>query len=250
MLGRRRMSWIMQPEEAGELVLPPASEGNLARMLKNPQLARTSPVGIVARTAEVLSLNVMLQEAQIERREVVVFLVGPEGRFLGAMPIEAAERAVGREKLGKLPVHQPVGFSQEVLDQLDLLMAVPREERFAFWREESARCVRCYACRQGCPMCNCEGCYAEKNQPQWFPTAADGPGNLAWHVMRSFHLAGRCVGCGACQEACPSGIHLNVLGAALARSALRHFDYRAGVNPEQPPLQSAFRGDDPEAFIR
>jgi ferredoxin len=98
-------------------------------------------------------------------------------------------------------------------------------------------------------MCGCEQCFTDKNQPQWFPTAADGPGNFAWHLLRAFHLAGRCVGCGACQEACPAKIPLNLLGAAMARSALKHFGHRAGVDPKGAPLQSDFKPDDQEDFI-
>jgi L-lactate utilization protein LutB len=115
--------------------------------------------------------------------------------------------------------------------------------------EQSAKCIKCYACRGSCPMCGCEQCFTDKNQPQWFSTAADGPGNFAWHLLRAFHLAGRCVGCGACQEACPAKIPLNVLSAAMARSALKHFGHRAGIDPKGVPLQSDFKPDDQEDFI-
>ncbi len=98
-------------------------------------------------------------------------------------------------------------------------------------------------------MCNCTQCYADKNQPQWFPTAADGPGNFSWQVVRAFHLAGRCIGCGACQAACPAEIPINLLGAAMARSALKHFDHRAGLDPKATPLQSEYKQTDGESFI-
>jgi ferredoxin len=67
--------------------------------------------------------------------------------------------------------------------------------------------------------------------------------------MRAFHLAGRCVGCGACAAACPAGIPLDLLNAALARSALNHFSHRAGLDSAGSPLQADFLPADQEDFI-
>jgi ferredoxin len=89
----------------------------------------------------------------------------------------------------------------------------------------------------------------DKSTPQWFPTAPDGPGNFAWQIVRAFHLAGRCIGCGACQRACPVGIRLNLLNAAMARSAFKHFQYRSGFDPKGVPVQADFRPEDKEDFI-
>ena len=243
-LSRPRPSWITTPEAARELVTPSGS-GNLARLLKNPQLGRILPLGIVAHSSEGLSLNVLAQEAQVDPASILVFAVADDGKFLGTMDLAAASTTM----LQRLPADRTVGFSDAVFKALDGLMAKPPAERWEFWIEQSAKCIRCYACRGSCPMCGCAQCFTDKNQPQWFPTAADGPGNFAWHLLRAFHLAGRCVGCGACQEACPARIPLNLLSAAMARSALKHFGHRAGIDPKGVPLQSDFKPDDQEDFI-
>jgi coenzyme F420-reducing hydrogenase delta subunit/ferredoxin len=243
-LSRPRPSWIITPEAARELVAPGGS-GNLARLLKNPQLRRILPLGIVARSSEVVSLNVLAQEAQVDHASILVFTVEDDGKFLGTMDLAAASAMM----LQKMPADLPVGFSGGIFKALDELMAKPPAERWAFWIEQLSKCIKCYACRGSCPMCGCEQCFTDKNQPQWFPTAADGPGNFAWHLLRAFHLAGRCVGCGACQEACPAKIPLNLLSAAMARSALKHFGHHAGVDPKGVPLQSDFKPDDQEDFI-
>jgi coenzyme F420-reducing hydrogenase delta subunit/ferredoxin len=247
-LGKPRAAWITSAEAAKELIQPGAC-GNVARLFRNPQLKAVAPIGIIARSSEMLALNVLIQESQIDPKQVLVFGVGPDGRFLGEMDAETASASLLGELLKSLPGDRPVGFSDNILKALDDLMARKPEERWAFWVQQSAKCIKCYACRQSCPMCSCDQCFMEKNQPQWFATSADGPGNFAWHLLRSFHLSGRCVGCGACQDACPAGIPLNLLGAAMARSALRQFEHRAGADPKALPLQSDYRPDDKEEFI-
>jgi len=241
---RPRPSWILSADEAGSLVAP-GDSGNLARLLKNPKLKALLPLGLVARRSEVSSLNVLAQENQIDPAKIVIFAVADDGKFLGTMDLASASAAL----LHELPADRPVGFSEATLKALDELMAKLPAERLTFWLEQSVKCIKCYACRGSCPMCGCEQCFTDRNQPQWFPTAGDGRGNFSWHLLRAFHLAGRCVGCGSCTNACPAGIPLDLLNAAMARSARQHFNHRAGVDSSGAPLQSDYLQNDKEDFI-
>ena len=53
-------------------------------------------------------------------------------------------------------------------------------ERMAFWAKQFDRCVKCYACRQVCPMCYCERCIVDKNRPHAIDPSATLKGNFAW----------------------------------------------------------------------
>jgi ferredoxin len=120
----------------------------------------------------------------------------------------------------------------------------------SWWAQEFERCVKCYACRQVCPLCYCERCIADKNRPVAIDTSATPKGNFAWHITRAFHLAGRCVGCGECSRACPAGIPLGLLNLTLARAAEKHFGYQAGMDPKVEPLIGSYALTDKEDFIR
>ncbi|MGC8624198.1 MAG: hydrogenase iron-sulfur subunit [Phycisphaerae bacterium] len=246
--GALQAVWISDPENLKNLLVAENS-GNLTRLFKRTEIRQLSPVGIIARKREALALNVLLQEKQIGPGQVTVFAVDTQGKFLGTVDLTNTGAINTWYSATPPPADRPSGFSDHVWESLDRLMALSIEARWNFWKQHFTRCIRCYACRGSCPMCNCAQCFTDKNMPQWFPTAADGPGNFSWHLVRAFHLAGRCIGCGACDEACPAGIPLGLLNAAMARSALKHFGYRAGIAPDGVPLQADFRPNDQESFI-
>ena len=115
-------------------------------------------------------------------------------------------------------------------------MSVP--ERMAFWRYHMERCIRCYACRNACPMCVCrDHCIAQSREPHWLTQEDTATEKLMFQVVHAMHLAGRCTECGECQRACPMDIPVLALKKHLNRTIHDLFDYQAGVDPQAiPPL--------------
>ena len=70
--------------------------------------------------------------------------------------------------------------------------------------------------------------------------AVDLPQKQFFHVMRAYHLAGRCSGCNACGEVCPMDIPLSLLNRKITREVEALFDYRTGQNAETPPPLATF----------
>lgn len=127
--------------------------------------------------------------------------------------------------------------------------------RSTFWDRHFARCLRCYACRNVCPACNCKECSFEQAVPGWQQGACwlskrNHPGqNYLFHLIRMFHVAGRCIDCGECARVCPVNIPLRELYRKVMKDAEELFAMKTpGTDPEEVPLLSTYRTDDPEEF--
>ena len=130
------------------------------------------------------------------------------------------------------------------------LEEMPPEQRWAFWKDQFSRCIRCYACRQVCPACFCNRCFVEETEPPWISPLPKWQDNLIFQVTRMIHVAGRCTDCGECQRACPVNIPLRSLSKKMEEIVDELFQYRAGTDKDAPPLMAAYELDEAEDFIR
>jgi ferredoxin len=148
-------------------------------------------------------------------------------------------------RIGEFPTAPPEG-SDPYRTRVAELDAMTREERRAFFVDAFSRCIRCYACRNVCPMCSCERCLADETRPQWVPRSTLGDENEMFHLVRAMHLAGRCVECGSCESVCPMDVPLMALSSKMAEEVEAMFGQQAGMDMEYAPPFSRYKDGDPD----
>lgn len=115
-------------------------------------------------------------------------------------------------------------------DRVAELEAMTEDERFEFWQGELSRCIRCNACRDVCPACTCEKCvFDNPKSPLENKAPADSFEEKMFHIIRAFHVAGRCTDCGECSRVCPQNIPLHLLNRKFIKDINEFYsDYQAG----------------------
>lgn len=215
-------------DDLEDLVLAPryALAQTVHQILKRHPEAR---LGVVARGCDERSLVELANWKQVDLDHVEI--IG-----LACTADEALECRCARPYPEHLVVGEALdGVANEVLDAF--LAANTREERLAFWQRQFAKCMKCYGCRDVCPLCFCDKCAMEDatwgsrgRLPVSFPT---------FHVIKALHTAGagKCVECHACEDACPADIPLSLLYAALRRDLVDTFGYQTGMERvDHPPV--------------
>jgi len=136
-------------------------------------------------------------------------------------------------------------------DMVAKLEAMTPEERFAFWQNELSRCIRCNACRNVCPACTCEKCVFDNDNSGVAQKAASNSfEENMFHIIRAFHVAGRCTDCGECSRVCPQGIPLHLLNRKFIKDINEFYgDYQAGADMDTRPPLVNYNMDDVEPSI-
>ncbi len=276
--------FISDAKDVDRLVWDVTCENNLAKYLPD----RKGKVGIIAKGCDARAIVACIVEKQIDRGNL--FIVGiPCSGILDGKKVEAAlsggevlEARIDDERI----ILKGEGFEKSLLlkDSLDdsclsckhrspplydtlAGLKVPEEtsnpvsfaapdaaklsdERWEHFTRELSKCIRCYACRSVCPLCYCKECFVDQNMPTWLGKTDNTSDTMFYHIVRVFHVAGRCVECGACSRACPMGINLRELTQKMAGLVKELYSFEAGASVEAAPPLATFRQDDPQEFIK
>lgn len=147
-----------------------------------------------------------------------------------------AERCLNCKSKKCVAYDELLGEDGEVIDskrfdEVEKLEKMTEDERFLFWQNELSRCIRCNACRDVCPACTCEKCVFDNPKSGVENKAiADSFEEKMFHIIRAFHVAGRCTDCGECSRVCPQSIPLHLLNRKFIKDInVFYGDYQAGA---------------------
>ena len=100
-------------------------------------------------------------------------------------------------------------------------------ETWKAFEDEFSRCMKCYGCREACPLCFCEDCCLEAEGPEWVPGGYI-PGAPLFHLTRMVHMVDACINCGQCSEVCPCEIPVAHLWDAVNKKVKQVYGYESG----------------------
>ncbi|MFC1994520.1 4Fe-4S dicluster domain-containing protein [Chloroflexota bacterium] len=275
--------FIRSEDEVDRLIWNSFCSNNLAKYL----VKRPEKVAVIAKGCDVRAIIELIKENHISRDQVVIVGVPYHG-MVDRRRIEAeleGREVLAVEERDEEIILKGDGFTT-VLDRNDYLCrcceegthknpaiydiligdmveekaicqcleiaefeAKSPEERWKYICDEVSKCIRCYACRNACPLCYCQECFVDNTRPQWIGKTANLSDTLVFHLTRAFHLAGRCVECGVCERACPMGVDIRKLNRKLASDVKELFDYEAGMSLEEVAPLATFKPDDPQGFM-
>ncbi|MHB8916679.1 MAG: Coenzyme F420 hydrogenase/dehydrogenase, beta subunit C-terminal domain [Desulfocucumaceae bacterium] len=275
--------FVRRPEDAAGLTWDSSCENNLANYLRR----RDGKVAVVAKGCDARSIVALINEGQINRENL--FIIGVpcsgmidrtkveeavEGKDIlevedkgGSLVLKGKGFAVearledlchdtckvcnyGNPAVYDMLIGDPVpGKPQDSFADVAAFEALSPAQRKAALAAEFSKCIRCYACRNACPMCYCTECFVDCSTPVWVNKTPDVDDNIMFQAGRVFHSAGRCADCGACDRACPMGINLRGMTRKMVKEVKELFGYEAGVSLEEQPALATFKADDPEPFL-
>ena len=104
---------------------------------------------------------------------------------------------------------------------------------FYQYEDEFSKCMKCYGCREACPLCFCEDCCLEAEGPEWVPGGYT-PAAPFFHLTRLVHMVDACTNCGQCSEVCPCEIPVAKVWSTVNNKVREIYGYIPGMGSDDP----------------
>lgn len=243
---------------------------------------------IFLKPCDTYSFNQLLKEHRVDRDKAWIIGVGCHGKLdieqireQGVKGIEQVEEEGDRLKIQTLYGEKELSYQSAMLERCSVckgkehkiydeligesaetgsgerfgrvedVEAMSPEAKFAFFRKELSKCIRCNACRNVCPACSCRKCVFDSNQFDSAQKAnVDSFEEKMFHIIRAFHVAGRCTDCGECSRVCPQGIPLHLFNRKFIKDIDELYGaYQAGEDTDTKGPLTDFTFEDAETGI-
>ena len=106
-------------------------------------------------------------------------------------------------------------------------------EVFKEYEDEFSKCMKCYGCREACPLCFCDDCCLEAEGPEWVPGGYT-PAAPFFHLTRLVHMVDACTNCGQCSEVCPCEIPVAKVWSTVNNKIRDVYGYLPGFDNGEP----------------
>lgn len=254
--------FIDRPEDADRLVWDEFCLANLGIYLLDDRYGE-GKIGVFAKGCDSRGIVRIIQDKQFPRERVYIIGIPCSGLKDPdkALELGSKEEAPAASKCTLCTHRNPVIYDTMIgepvpetepknkFEAVTELEKLTPDERYEYWVRQYSRCLRCFACRNVCPACNCTECMFDQTAVGWLPKLVGNAENQFYGLVRAFHVAGRCVECGECERVCPVNIPIMSVNLKIIKDINELFGpYEAGVDLEQVPPLMTYNPDDPEEF--
>ncbi len=242
-------------EEMNNFVYGEYAGSNLSKYCLKFNLAEGKTL-VILKPCDTLSFNQLLHEHRLSREKFYIIGAGckgmkdENGKLLKCNTCKGKDFEVYDEIIDDEESRKPLNTFDRMIGVSEL-EKMTAEERYDFWRGELSRCIRCNACRNVCPACTCVKCVFDNpaSGVQSKAPVTDFEENM-FHIIRAFHVAGRCTDCGECSRVCPQNIPLHLLNRKFIKDMNELYgEHQAGIGEEERTPLTSYTKEDAEPSI-
>jgi len=184
------------------------------------------------------------------KKELLIQINSDKGQnLLEGINLDAAKDTKNRDKAVKDILEEKNQNRSEFIKEVGKIKGIDALTKFF------DKCINCHNCMNVCPICYCKECLFDSSvfnfEANKYIGKAEKKGlfkmpndSLLFHTTRMNHMVVSCVGCGLCEQACPSDIPLMEIITPIGENAQKILDYTPGSDIEEKVPMVIYKEDE------